>query len=72
LAAAVIAPARIALGVFVGERRPCGVENRTADNVFGRDQLDLEALPLDLPVDRRGDVRVRLVETEREEAGSFG
>ena len=43
-AAAVIAPARIALGVFVGQHRALRLEHRAADDVLGRDQLDLVAL----------------------------
>ena len=43
LAAAVIAPARIALGVFVGQHRALRLEHGAADDVLGGDQLDLVA-----------------------------
>ena len=44
LAAAVIAPARIALGVFVGHHRALRLEHGAGDDVLGGDQLDLVAL----------------------------
>ena len=57
LAAAVVAPARIALGIFVGERRAGGLQHRPADDILRGDQLDLVALPVGLAghggVDRR-------------------
>ncbi len=48
LAAAVIAPAGIALGVFVGEHRALGLQHRAGDDVLRRDQLDLLALAAEL------------------------
>jgi len=44
LAAAIVAPARQALGVLVGEHGALGLEHGAADDVFRRDQLDLVAL----------------------------
>ena len=40
LAAAVVAPARVALGVLVGEHRALAVEHRLRDEVLGRDHLE--------------------------------
>ena len=60
LAAAVIAPARIALGVFVGQHRALRLEHGAGDDVFRGDELDLVALALELVVDRAGDLRIGL------------
>ena len=54
LAAAVIAPARQTLGVFVGEDRTLGFQHRLADDVLRRDQLDLVALARELGLYRFG------------------
>ena len=59
LAAAVIAPARQAFGILVGEHRALRLEHRAADDVLGRDQLDLVALAAELLADRLGDLRDR-------------
>jgi hypothetical protein len=48
LAAAVVAPARVALGVLVRRHRPNRLEDRGPGEVLGGDQLDLAALPLEL------------------------
>ena len=48
LAAAIIAPPRIAFGIFVGQHRPLRFQHRLADDVLGRDQLDLVALAAEL------------------------
>ncbi len=40
LAAAVVPPARVALGVLVGEDRAGGFENRVAHEILRRDQLE--------------------------------
>ena len=40
LAAAVVAPARVALGVLVGHHRAGGFEDRPAHEVLRRDQLE--------------------------------
>ena len=58
LAAAVIAPARIALGIFVGQNRALRLEHRLRDDVFGGDELDLVALAAKLLRDRLGDFRI--------------
>ena len=42
-AAAVIAFARIAFGIFVGQHRALGFQHRLGDDVLGGDQLDLVA-----------------------------
>ncbi len=61
-AAAVIAPARIALGVFVGHHRALGLEHRGGDQVLRGDQLDLVLLTRKLAPDRGLDLGVRLAE----------
>ena len=53
LAAAVVAPARIALGVLVGEHRADRLEHRRAGDVLARDQLDPLALAAKLTADDR-------------------
>ena len=58
LAAAVVAPARIALGILVGERRAGGLQHRAADDVLRGDQLDLVALAVGLARHGRVDRRV--------------
>ena len=50
LAPAVVALARIAFGVLVGELRPLRLQNARADVIFRRDQLDVLFLA---PVFRR-------------------
>ena len=62
LAAAVVAPARIALGVLVRRHRADRLEDRRPGEVLGGDQLDLVALPLELAAEQLGDRRVDLVE----------
>ena len=59
-AAAVVAPARIALGVFVGQHRALRLQHRARDDVLRRDQLDLVLLTFQFAVDRPGDGRVGL------------
>jgi len=49
LAAAVVALARVALGVLVGQDRSLGLQHGARDDVLGRDQLDLPLLPRQLP-----------------------
>ena len=49
LAAAVIALARIALGVFVGQHRALRLEHGARDDVLRGDQLDLVLLPARAP-----------------------
>ena len=40
-ATTIIALARIALGIFVGQHRTCRLKHRARGDVFGRDQFDL-------------------------------
>ena len=47
-AAAVVATAGIAFGIFVGQHRALGFQHRPADDVLGGDQLDLVVLPAQL------------------------
>ena len=51
LASAVVALARIAFGIFVGEDGALGFKHRAADDVFRRDQFDLVLLPRQLVLD---------------------
>jgi len=55
LAAAVIAPARIALGILVGQDRPGGLEHGARHDVLRGDQLDLLTLALQLALQHRVD-----------------
>ena len=58
LTAAVIAAARIALGIFIGQHRALRLQNRAGDDVLGGDQLDFIALATELPFDRARDFRI--------------
>src|SRR5205814_10178729 len=49
--ATVVALARVALGVLVGEDRPRGLENLARSEVLGRDQLECGVLAFDFTVD---------------------
>jgi hypothetical protein len=69
LAAAVVAPSGIALGVLVGQDRALRLEHRAADDVLARDQLDLVLLAAELGLERRGEVGVYVAKRCREEAG---
>ena len=60
LAAAVVALARQAFGIFVGQHRALRLEHGAADDVFRRDQLDLVALAAELEPDRLGDFGIGL------------
>ena len=51
LAAAVIAPAGIPFGVFVGHHRALRLQNRARDDVLRGDQLDLVALAAEFELD---------------------
>src|SRR5436190_1308370 len=62
LAAAVVAPARVALGVLVRRRRADCLQDRRPREVLRRDQLDLAALPLEFAAEEVGDLRVDLLE----------
>ena len=59
LAPAVIAPAGIALGIFVGQHRALRFEHGARDDVLGGDQLDVVALATEFQLDRLRDFRVR-------------
>ena len=59
LAAAVVALARIALGVLVRQHRAGGFEHRAADEVLRRDQLEAAVLAVQLVAKRGGDLRDR-------------
>ena len=58
LAAAVIAPAGIALGVLVGQNRPHGRHNGRRNDVLRRDQLQVAALAGEFLFHRGPDLRV--------------
>ena len=62
LAAAVVALARVALGVLVRRHRADRLEHGRPGEVLRRDQLDLAALPLELAPEQLGDLRVDLGE----------
>ncbi len=66
-AAAIIARARVALGIFVGHDRALRFQHRAADDVFRRDQLDLMALATEFAADRGGDFGIGLLEGRIEE-----
>ena len=60
LAAAIIALARQAFGILVGEHRALRFEHRAADDVLRCDELDLVALAAELEPHRLGDLRIAL------------
>jgi hypothetical protein len=66
LAAAIIAPAGIALGVFVGQNRALRFEHRFRDDIFRCDQLDFMSLAAEFQLDRLGDFGIGIGETCRE------
>src|SRR5579884_763434 len=66
-AALVIAAAGITFGIFVGEDRALGLQHRLADDVLGRDQLDLRLLAAKLRADGVLDGRVLLRQATGEE-----
>ena len=61
-ATAVIALARIALGIFVGEDRSGRLEHGLADEIFRGDHLQAFMLAANLMVDGGGDLRIGLGE----------
>ena len=69
LAAAVVALARIALGVLVGHHRALRLEHRPGDDVLRGDQLDLVLLAAELLGDRVGDLGIGFGERGGEESG---
>src|SRR5262249_24687583 len=58
LAAAVVALARVALRVFVGQHGPQGLEHRLRDEVLRGDQLQLRPLAPGLVADGVGDLGI--------------
>src|SRR5258708_35032756 len=66
LAAAVVAPAWIAFGIFVGEHRARRLQHSARDDVLRSDELDLLALAMQLALDHRSNRRIRLADAERE------
>ena len=72
LAAAVVAPARIAFGVFVGEHAALRLEHGGGDDVLARDQLDAVLLAGELAPDGLGQFGVRLREGGGEEPREAG
>ncbi len=58
LAAAIITPADIALGVFVGHHRALRLQHRLGDDVLRGDQLDLVALATKFEFDRARDLGI--------------
>ena len=62
LAPAVVALARVALGVLVRHHRAHRLQHRLGDEVLGRDQLEVARLPLGLGPDGLGDLRIHLLE----------
>ena len=67
LAAAVVAPAGVALGVFVGEHRALGLQHSAAHDVLGRDQLDGRLQALNLAGYRRVHRRIGIPQRAGEE-----
>jgi hypothetical protein len=67
-AAGIVAPARIAFRVFVGQHRSLGLEHGAGDDVLRSDQLDLILLPVQLAGDGLGDGRIGLAQAGLEEA----
>ncbi len=65
LAAAVVALPRVTLGVLVRRCRADRLEHRRPREVLRRDQLDLTALPFELPAEGVGDLGVDVGETRR-------
>ncbi len=59
-ATAVIAPARIAFGVFVGQHRALRFEHGARHDVLGCDELDLILLTPELAADRGRDIGIGL------------
>ena len=66
LAAAVVAPAGIALGIFVGEHRARRFQDGARDDVLRSYELDLLALAVQFALEHGIDRRIRLGEAARE------
>ena len=67
LAAAVVALARQAFGVFVGENRALRFQNGARNDVLRGDQLDLVALAAEFLPNNLGDLRIDLCQRRREQ-----
>ena len=72
LAAAVVALAGQAFGIFVGEDRALGLEHRAADDVLRRYQLDPVTLAAKLEPDRLGNLRIALGKRRGKEGPGLG
>ena len=80
LAAAVVAPTRIALGVLVRRNASDRLQHGRPREVLRRDQLDLAALPLELPLEERRDLGIdvgeagctKIVERQRQRRHDAG
>jgi hypothetical protein len=73
LAAAVVAPAGVALGVLVRQDAAGRFEHGQADEVLGGDQLEALVLPPPLVRDGARDLRVDLLQVrQRERLGRLG
>src|SRR5712691_10273048 len=70
--AAVIATARVALGIFVGEQRAEGLEDGGAREVLGGDELESFRLPLVLLSDQVGDLRIVAIQRPEGHRGDGG
>ena len=70
-AAAVVALARIAFGIFVGQHRACRLQHRFGDKILRRDQLDARGLPLHFLAEHFGDLRIGFGQRPGH-AGGFG
>ncbi len=73
-ATAVVTLARIAFGIFVGQRRPLCLEHPRARIVFGGDELDVLFLPHPLPLQRLVELGVETgdIHGRAEHAGLLG
>ena len=58
LAASVVPLARVAFGVLVRQDRSGGLEDRLADEVFRRDQLEAAVLPVEFVAENGGNLRI--------------
>src|SRR5262249_31809997 len=72
LAAAIVAPSRQPLGVFIGEYRPLRLKDRFADDVFRGNEFDLVALATKFAPYDLGHLTVGLVKRRPEQVGSIG
>ncbi len=71
-AAAIIAPARIAFSILVGQHRALRFQHRARDDVLRGDQLDLPLLAFEFIVNGRGHVRIGSPNRRLEKSIAFG